>query len=235
MLHSCSRKEARTRGPLSFCLLPLGRAYRRRSLPAWPRPAPRGALPASRRGGGVVSLPLPAAARMAAQLPAPAKNRPLPVAEKRLLTKGGVGVRVGMSGSVSLNVQIWRNFNFAKFAFGEMRTRASTKKKSGPFFVPRKGHQNAKTEQEERTQTQWDDGRPATGRRALLGAGNAAASHRHARTGAAQPRGAGPGVRDAARLECREHRGAAHRAAGYAGRVRTAWPERGRAPWMKAA
>ena len=33
----------------------------------------------------------------------------------------------------------------------------------------------------------------------------------------------------------REHRGAAHRAAGYAGRVRTAWPERGRTPWMKAA
>lgn len=53
-------------GPLSFCFLPLGRACRRRPLPAWPRPAPRGGA-----GGWCPSrcLPLPAWPRSFPRLP----------------------------------------------------------------------------------------------------------------------------------------------------------------------
>lgn len=75
----------------------------------------------------MVSLPLPAAARMAAQLPAPAKNCPLPAAEKRPLTKRERCVRLGASGSVSLNLHL-----------AETRRRVSTKKSRGLFSCPGK-------------------------------------------------------------------------------------------------
>lgn len=107
--HSCSGKEARTSGPLSFCAPSAGSGLPPPPAARVAASCPRGAPPALRRGGGVVSLPLPPAARMAVQCPASAKTCWLPAAEKRPLTKRGQGGKVDVSGSVSLNVQIWRN------------------------------------------------------------------------------------------------------------------------------